>query len=141
MTAYQLTHEGYVIRDGDTKVPVVDTPEFPNTNPDYLAYKQWLSDGGVPEPADPVPAGAPTSCTPAQGLIALFDLQGITETDINAMIDAIEDPALQYRARIAFTRASDWQKDHPVIQMLAQARGLTEAAVDNLFTYAASVNV
>ncbi|MGX5661556.1 DUF4376 domain-containing protein [Diaphorobacter nitroreducens] len=56
MTTYQLTNEGYVIRDGDTKVPTVDTPEFPNTNPDYLAYMQWLADGGVPLPADPVPA-------------------------------------------------------------------------------------
>ncbi|WP_312305581.1 hypothetical protein [Pulveribacter sp.] len=56
MTAYQLTGEGYVIRDGDTKVPTVDTPEWPNTNPDYLAYKQWLAAGGVPLPPDPPPA-------------------------------------------------------------------------------------
>ena len=52
MTTYQLTGEGYVIRDGDTKVPTVDTPERPNTNPDYLAYKQWLADGGVPLPPE-----------------------------------------------------------------------------------------
>jgi len=52
MTTYKLTGEGYVIRDGDTKVPITDTPEFPNTNPDYLAYLQWLADGGVPLPAD-----------------------------------------------------------------------------------------
>lgn len=51
MTTYQLTGEGYVIRDGDTKVPTVDSPLWPNTNPDYLAYKQWLADGGVPLPA------------------------------------------------------------------------------------------
>lgn len=54
MTTYKLTGEGYVIRDGDTKVPITDTPEFPNTNPDYLAYLQWLADGGIPLPADPV---------------------------------------------------------------------------------------
>lgn len=52
MTTYQLTGEGYVIRDGDTKVPIADTPAFPNTNPDYLDYKQWLADGGVPLPAE-----------------------------------------------------------------------------------------
>ena len=52
MTVYQLTGEGYVIRSGDTKVSVVDGPDFPNTNPDYLDYKQWLADGGVPLPAD-----------------------------------------------------------------------------------------
>lgn len=54
MTTYKLTHEGYVIRDGDTKISITDTPEFPNTNPDYLEYLQWLADGGVPLPADPV---------------------------------------------------------------------------------------
>lgn len=56
MTTYQLTGEGYIIRDGDTTVPTVDTPELPNTNPDFLAYKQWLADGGVPLPADPLPS-------------------------------------------------------------------------------------
>ena len=47
MTTYKLTHEGYVIKDGETKVPIANTPEFPNTNPDYLAYKAWLAAGGV----------------------------------------------------------------------------------------------
>ncbi len=56
MTTYQLTHEGYVLRDGDTKVPIVDSPLWPNTNPDYLAYKRWLADGGVPLPPEPPPA-------------------------------------------------------------------------------------
>lgn len=51
MTTYTLTHEGYVIRDGNTKVPIVDTLEFPNTNPDFLAYKSWLAAGNVPLPA------------------------------------------------------------------------------------------
>lgn len=53
MTTYPLTHEGYVIRDGDTTIATTDSPEFPNTNPDYLAYKAWLAAGGVPEPAPP----------------------------------------------------------------------------------------
>jgi hypothetical protein len=53
MTTYKLTGENYVIKDGETKVPIANTPEFPNTNPDYLAYKAWLAAGGVPEPAPP----------------------------------------------------------------------------------------
>ncbi len=56
MTTYQLTHEGFVIRDGEVRIPVVDSPTAPNTNPDFLAYKAWLAAGGVPDPADPVPA-------------------------------------------------------------------------------------
>lgn len=56
MTTYRLSGENYVIRDGDTKVPTFDAPMYPNKNPDYLAYKEWLAAGGVPEPAAPVPA-------------------------------------------------------------------------------------
>lgn len=52
MTTYKATHEGYVIRDGDTKIAITDSEEFPNTNPDYLAYKDWLAAGNEPEPAD-----------------------------------------------------------------------------------------
>lgn len=50
MTTYQLTHEGYVIKDGDTKVPVVRVPGF-DPHPETLAYEAWLEAGGVPEPA------------------------------------------------------------------------------------------
>ena len=57
MTTYKLTHEAYVIRDGDTKVPTVDSPLWPNTNPDFLAYKSWLAAGNMPLPA-PQPGAA-----------------------------------------------------------------------------------
>lgn len=53
MTTYQLTHEAYVIKNGTVTIPTVDTPEFPNTNPDYLDYLAWLAAGNVPDPADP----------------------------------------------------------------------------------------
>ena len=52
MTTYKLTGEGYVIRDGETKISITDSILWPNTNPDFLAYKQWLAEGGVPLPAD-----------------------------------------------------------------------------------------
>ena len=55
MTSYQLSHEGYVIKDGITKVPTVDTPDSPNTNPEYLAYRAWIAAGGVPLPAEQPP--------------------------------------------------------------------------------------
>lgn len=49
--SYQLTGEGYVIRDDGAKVPITNPVEYPNTNPDYLAYVQWLSAGNTPDPA------------------------------------------------------------------------------------------
>lgn len=53
MTTYKLSGEMYVIRDGAAKVSVVDTPEFPNNNPDFVAYRAWLAAGNVPLPVDP----------------------------------------------------------------------------------------
>ena len=52
MTTYQLTHEAYVIKDGNTNVSIADTPEFPNANAEYIAYKAWIDAGGVPLPAE-----------------------------------------------------------------------------------------
>lgn len=51
MTTYKLTGEGYVIKNGDMKVPTVDAPGF-DPHPETVAYREWLADGGVPEPAD-----------------------------------------------------------------------------------------
>lgn len=52
--SYQLTREGYVIRINDgAKVPITTSEEYPNTNPDFLAYKQFLLEGGSPLPVPP----------------------------------------------------------------------------------------
>lgn len=52
--SYQLTGEGYVIRLADgAKVPITTSDEYPNTNPDYLAYLAWLEAGNTPTPAAP----------------------------------------------------------------------------------------
>lgn len=51
MTTYQLTQEGYVIKNGDTKVPIVRVPGF-DPHPETLAYEVWIEAGGVPLPAD-----------------------------------------------------------------------------------------
>lgn len=53
---YKLTNENWVFRIADSaRISTVDNPIEPNTNPDYLEYKQWLTEGMVPEPADPLP--------------------------------------------------------------------------------------
>lgn len=52
--SYRLTREGYVIRISDgAKVPITTGVEFPNTNPDYLAYLAWLEAGNTPSPVAP----------------------------------------------------------------------------------------
>lgn len=84
-------------------------------------------------------AGTPTSCTPAQGLIALYALQSITEEDIATAIAAIPDPVQRYSAQIGYTRATTWERTSATIQALAALLGLSESELDALFIYAGGV--
>lgn len=49
---YQLTNEGYVWRSDGVRISTYDTPENPNSNPDFLGYLQWRDAGNVPLPAE-----------------------------------------------------------------------------------------
>ena len=91
-------------------------------------------------PATPTPA-APTVCSPAQGLVALFAIKQITESDVNAVIAAITDPVTRYTAQIAFARATEWRRDSVSIQQLSALLGLTESDLDALFEFAVTVAV
>ena len=83
----------------------------------------------------------PQACTPAQGLIALYALQSITEEDIATAIAAIPDPVQRYSAQIGYTRATTWERTSATMQAMAVLLGLSESDLDALFTYAAGVQV
>lgn len=91
-------------------------------------------------PTPPTPA-TPTVCSPAQGLVALFAIKQITESDVNATIAAITDPVARYTSQVAFARATEWRRDSASIQQLAALLGLTEADLDALFAFAVKVAV
>ena len=91
-------------------------------------------------PAEPAPA-TPTVCSPAQGLVALFAIKQITESDVTATLAAIADPVLRYTSQIAFARATEWKRDSVSIQQLAALLGLTESDLDALFEFAVTVTV
>lgn len=88
------------------------------------------------DPAIPV-----QSCTPAQGLVALFAIKQITESDVNATIAAITDPVARYTTQIAFARATEWRRDSASMQQLSALLGLTESDLDALFEFAVTVAV
>lgn len=92
----------------------------------------------VPEPSPPV---VPQSCTPAQGLFALFALKQITESSIQSAINSLSDPVQRYTAQIGFSRATEWRRDSSTTQMLASLMALSPADLDALFTYAVTVSV
>lgn len=83
----------------------------------------------------------PQSCTPAQGLVALFVLKNITQDQLNAKIDAIEDPVLRYTTCVGFTRATEWRRASPSMSLMGEILSLTDYDLDELFTYAATVEV
>lgn len=94
---------------------------------------KWVVEDVVPEPA-PVP----DEVTPAQGLMALHALKGITEDDVLAAIDTTQDPALRYQAQIAYQKATRWQRVSVTMQTVAALLGLTEQDMDDLFSLAAT---
>ena len=83
----------------------------------------------------------PTTCTPAQGLIALYAIKQITEQDILDAIAQIPDPVQRYTAIIGYQRATAWERGSATMATMAQLLGLTEAGLDDLFAYAAGVEV
>ncbi len=86
-------------------------------------------------------AGVPQSCTPAQGLVALFAVKGITDADVATAIAGIPDAAQRYTAQIGFTRATVWERNSATMQAMAALLGLSEIDLSTLFTYAAGVHV
>lgn len=95
---------------------------------------------GRPMLREPLPM-QPQSCTPAQGLVALFALKSITEDNVLAAIGQIPDPVQQYTARIGYQRATTWERNSPTMQAMAQLLQLSDEDLDTLFSYAAGVQV
>ena len=83
----------------------------------------------------------PTTCTPAQGLIALYALKQITEQDILDAIAQIPDPVQRYTATIGYQRATTWERGSATMATMAQLLGLTDEDLDDLFAYSSGVGV
>ena len=101
----------------------------------------WLYDGVEFIAPAPLPAPAPTSCTPAQGLIALYAIKQLTEKNILDAIAQIPDPVQRYTATIGYQRTITWQRGSATITTMAQLLGLTEEDLDVMFVYAVGVEV
>lgn len=83
----------------------------------------------------------PGKCTPAQGLIALFVVKGITEQDILKAIDGIQNPIEKYTRQISYSRSTEWERDSESFQSIASLLQLSEDDVNELFAVAVDVKV
>lgn len=125
------------IMDGDTvSNTILATQELA----EQLHPGKWRLAEVQDVPTPPTPA-TPTVCSPAQGLVALFAIKQIAESDVNTTIAAITDPVARYTSQIAFARATEWRRDSASIQQLAALLGLTESDLDALFEFAVKVAV
>lgn len=105
-----------------------------------IAASQGITEGAIRKRAKrgPQQAYVPQSVTPAQGLMALYMLKGITEDDVLAAIATIEDVVLRYQALISYKKATVSERASMTMQTLAGLLALTEPHLDELFTKAAT---
>lgn len=86
-----------------------------------------------PEPPQALPAPVPREVTMRQARLAL--LASSLLDDVEAAVDATGDPA----ARIEWDYAATVERASPFTQQLAAALGLSDSALDELFTQAAAL--
>ena len=127
---YRLTESPSII------IRIADGAHIPADpgNTDYQAYLAWRDAGNDPEPYQPPPATVPQSVTRFQARASLH-LAGLLP-QVEALMS---DPATDPIARIAWQDAQEFRRQSPSVLAMAQALGLSEQQLDQLFTTAASL--
>ena len=74
--------------------------------------------------------------TKRQALLAMFDLKGIRDDQIDALLGGIPDEDTRYRAKVDWAGSAAIESDSPTVLMLAAALELSEADLAALFDYA-----
>ncbi|MCD2164888.1 hypothetical protein [Comamonas koreensis] len=74
--------------------------------------------------------------TKRQALLALFDMKGIKNEDIEAQINLIPDEFDRYRALVDWQGSAAIESDSPTVLLLAAGLNLTESDLHELFGYA-----
>lgn len=126
---YKLTHSTSIIRLSDNACIPADP-----ANTDYAAYLAWLAEGNTPVLADPIIPPEITSVTMRQARLALLQ-QGLLD-DVDAAIQAIEDPMLQRAVKIEWEFAITVDKYSTFTQQLAAGLMLDSEQLTALFELA-----
>lgn len=119
---YKLTNSTSITRLSDGAYIPSD-----RSNTDYAAYLQWLGDGNMPLPADPIVIPVPTSLTMRQARLALL-AAGLLDTVQAGVL------AMPQSAQIEWEFATTVERASPLVTTLAASLSLDDAALDALFT-------
>lgn len=103
--------------------------------PDDVEYG-WTYDGTTWAAPAPIPTPVPTSASMRQARLAL--LQAGKLADVTTAINALPSPQKE-AAQIEWEYATEVSRDSALMQQLATAIGLDDAALDALFTQAVTL--
>lgn len=106
------------------KIVPLSEEELAQLEADRLAAEQAARDA------------ARVTVTKRQALLALFDMKGIKNEDIEVQINLIPDEVDRYRALVDWQGSAAIESDSPTVLALAAALNLTEADLLELFGYA-----
>lgn len=125
---YKLTNTTSILRNDGAFIPADPT------NVDYQQYEVWVKEGNQPLPADAPVVTKPKSVTMRQARLAL--LEAGYYSSVQTAINSIEDPILKQASQIEWEYAATVDRNSSFTQGMANALGLTEEDMDNLFMLA-----
>lgn len=120
-------------------------PALLATNADYVAYvlgsaaESWCRQYApvvVPDVPKADANAVPQSITPAQG-----ETQLLREELLDAVRGILAHESTPEEMKIAFARASEWQRQSPSVLAMMQALGKTDADADAFFAAAAQIKL
>lgn len=128
---YKIIDDAHITRLADeATIPVCED------NMDYKAYLEWVSEGGIAEPADPPAVFVPQEVTAGQAYAALMAC---------GLYDQVEawaaDPKTDVLHRLAFQKGATFRRDSPALVAGCAALGWDENTLDQLFIEAAKIQL
>jgi len=135
----------------------IEVPEHLPSNADLRFYhadftpkttEELIAEGLIdpepdpePDPEEPEPEPEPEELPPltARQLRLGLVMNGITLAQVEAEIDAIEDEQDRVVAQIEWEYASQFERDHPLIDQIGAALGLTPEQIDAMWEAASEL--
>jgi hypothetical protein len=129
-----ILDEGVVIRTSDN---VVISPCQSVDDPNYKAYINWVKAGNQATEIQSAEAPKISDVTPRQIRMALLGV-GITESMIDSVINGLPSPTKE-AAMIAWKFSTAFQRNNPLIPIVAQMINYNSSQLDDLWKLASTL--